>query len=136
MDPYAPALIAEGRLFADDMVLFPNLAPYDALGAVATMGGRHYIPMTEIDTGRIFRAFDLAMAFFRHVQEIGHPESVYHLINWNYMPPSGSSLIHPHLQVFSTSSAPNLMRQELEAAKTYQTEHGSEPGDEVVVAQF
>ena len=45
--PCFPAEIApEGRLFRDDQVLFPNIAPYDGLGAVATLGRRHYIPMT------------------------------------------------------------------------------------------
>jgi galactose-1-phosphate uridylyltransferase len=112
-------ILPEGRLISDDRILFPNIAPYDSLGAVATMGSRHYLPMTEISTDRIVSSFNLAFEFFRRVETAGHPEAVYHLINWNYMPPAGSSLIHPHLQVFSTSSAPNLMRQELDAAKAY-----------------
>jgi galactose-1-phosphate uridylyltransferase len=117
-------LLPEGRLVKDDMVLFPNLAPYDSIGAVATMGSQHYLPMTEISAERIFNAFGLAMDFFRRVEASGHPEAVYHLINWNYMPPSGSSLIHSHLQVFSTSTAPNLMREELTHARAYQETHG------------
>ena len=44
-------IVPEGRLVAEDMVLFPNIAPYDSLGAVATLGGRHYFPMTEITPG-------------------------------------------------------------------------------------
>jgi galactose-1-phosphate uridylyltransferase len=129
-------IVPGGRMVASDgMVLFPNLAPYDSLGAVATMGGRHFIPMTEIEKDRIFRAFDLAMGFFRHVTEIGHPEAVYHLINWNYMPVSGSSIIHPHLQVFSTSSAPNLMREELQAARAYMDKNGSNYWDDLVAAE-
>jgi UDPglucose--hexose-1-phosphate uridylyltransferase len=116
---FDPELIPEGRLQAGDMVLFPNLAPYDALGAVATMGSRHYIPMTEISSERIVGALQLAMTFFNRVNDADHPEGVYHIVNWNYMPPAGSSLIHPHLQVFSSSSAPNLMREELSAAADY-----------------
>jgi galactose-1-phosphate uridylyltransferase len=112
-------ILPEGRLISDDRVLFPNIAPYDSLGAVATMGSRHYIPMTEITADRIVNSFNLAFEFFRRLDAANHPEAVYHLINWNYMPPAGSSLIHPHLQVFSTSSAPNLMRQELKAAQRY-----------------
>jgi galactose-1-phosphate uridylyltransferase len=125
-------VVPEGRMTADDMVLFPNIAPYDSLGAVATLGGQHYIPMTELHADRIVKGFDLAMRFFRRVQEIGHPEAVYHLINWNYMPPSGSSLIHTHLQVFSTSSAPNLMRQELDAASDYLKTNGMNYWDALV----
>lgn len=116
---FTKEILPEGRLISEDRVLFPNIAPYDTLGAVATMGGRHYIPMTEISADRIVNSFSLAFEFFQRVEAVHHPEAKYHLINWNYMPPAGSSLIHPHLQVFSTSSAPNLMREELEAAQAY-----------------
>jgi galactose-1-phosphate uridylyltransferase/GNAT superfamily N-acetyltransferase len=129
---FPPEIVPEGRMTAEDMVLFPNIAPYDSLGAVATMGSRHYLPMTEIEPQRITKAFQLAMAFFRRIEALGHPESVYHLINWNYMPPSGSSLIHTHLQVFTTSSAPNLMREELAAAKTYLERNQSNYWDDLV----
>lgn len=125
-------IVPEGRMTSDDMVLFPNIAPYDSLGAVATMGAQHYIPMTEITPERITRAFRLAMNFFHRINDIGHPESVYHLINWNYMPPAGSSLIHTHLQVFSTSSAPNLMREELTAAKAYMEQNKTNYWDDLV----
>ncbi len=118
-------LIPEGRLQKGDMVIFPNIAPYDAVGAVATLGARHYTPMGEFTPQRVASAFGLALDFFRRVQASGHPEAVYHIINWNYMPPSGGSIIHPHLQIFSSSSAPNLMRQELEASKAYPEQHGT-----------
>ena len=116
---FPEAVLPEGRLMSDDMILFPNIAPYDSLGAVATLGARHFIPMTQIDADRIVKGLSLSMAFFRRVEAIGHSESVYHLINWNYMPPAGSSLIHPHLQVFATSSPPNILREELAASKDY-----------------
>jgi galactose-1-phosphate uridylyltransferase len=128
-------ILPEGRIISDDMVLFPNIAPYDSLGAVATMGSRHFIPMTEITPERIAKAFRLAMEFFRKVNSIGHPESVYHIINWNYMPASGSSLIHPHLQVFATAVAPNLMREELEAAQRYSGKSGTNYWDDLVKAE-
>jgi galactose-1-phosphate uridylyltransferase len=134
--PHFPAdLIPEGRLQKDDMVLFPNIAPYDSLGAVATFGSRHYIPMTTFEPTHLASAFGFAFEFFRRVESVGHPESVYHLINWNYMPPAGSSLIHPHLQVFATSSVPNLMRGELEASKTYLEKNGSNFWDDLVTAE-
>jgi len=131
--PCFPEEIApEGRMQSGDMVLFPNIAPYDSLGAVATLGSAHYVPMTSFSIHRLVEAFQLAMRFFRRVKEIGHPEAVYPIINWNYMPPSGSSLIHPHLQVFATSSAPNLMRQELEAAVLYHRRHQRNFWDDLV----
>lgn len=128
-------LIPEGRLQKDDMVIFPNIAPYDSIGAVATFGSRHYIPMTDFKPAHMAAAFGFSLDFFRRVAAAGHPESVYHIVNWNYMPPAGSSLIHPHLQVFSTSTAPNLMRQEIDASKDYFETHGSTYWDDLVAAE-
>ncbi len=124
-------LLPEGRLTAGDMVLFPNLAPYDSISAVAVLGADHYLPMTAITVERIAAGFGLALDFFRRLEEIGHPESVYHVVNWNYMPPSGSSIIHPHLQVFATSTAPNLMRQELAASADYARRTGGNYWDDL-----
>jgi galactose-1-phosphate uridylyltransferase len=126
----------QGRMRRDDMVLFPNLAPYDSIGAVATMGGQHYIPMAELSIERMASAFGFAHDFFRHIETLNHPEAVYHIINWNYMPPAGSSLIHPHLQVFSTSTAPNLMREELTAAKQYYENKKGNFWDDLVAAEM
>ena len=116
---FPPKLLPEGRLTSGGSVLFPNIAPYDGISAVATMGERHFIPMPDLTPELISHNLGLCQEFFRRVHALGHPESVYHLVNWNYMPPAGSSLIHAHLQVFVTAHAPNLMRMELEAAKAY-----------------
>jgi len=128
-------ILPEGRMTLDDKVLFPNIAPYDRLSAVATLGERHYIPMTEIEPGRIADGFRLALKYFRHLDEMKHPESVYHLISWNYMPASGSSIIHPHLQVFASSFAPNFLREKLTAAGNYTAKHGSNFWDDLVTAE-
>ncbi|MEW5909912.1 MAG: hypothetical protein AB1659_08945 [Thermodesulfobacteriota bacterium] len=124
-------LIPDGRITLDDLVLFPNLAPYDQIGAVAVLGSRHYIPMTELEPRRIAKGFALAMKFFKTIHRNNHPESIYHITSWNYMPPAGSSIIHPHLQVFVTSTPPNLLREELKAAKTYFEAHGSNYWDDL-----
>jgi UDPglucose--hexose-1-phosphate uridylyltransferase len=128
-------LIGDGRMQKADMVIFPNIAPYDSIGAVATFGDRHYIPMTDFTPDHMASAFGFVMEFFRRVAATGHPESVYHIVNWNYMPPAGSSLIHPHLQVFSTASAPNLMRQEIEASQAYCERQGATYWDDLVAAE-
>lgn len=129
-------ILPEGRLTLGDKTLFPNIAPYDTIGAVATMGGDHFIPMADFKPERIAGTFRLGLDFFEKIEKIGHPESVYHIINWNYMPPAGSSLIHPHHQVFATSTAPVLMREELEAATSYMKENGRNYWDDLVEAEI
>jgi len=128
-------IVPAGRLTLDDMVLFPNIAPYDRLSAVATLGERHYIPMTGIEPSRIVGGFRLALKYFRHLDDIRHPESVYHLISWNYMPASGSSIIHPHFQVFASAFAPNFLREKLAAARNYADRNGSNYWDDLAAAE-
>ena len=131
--PCFPAeIVPEGRMTLGDKILFPNIAPYDRLGAVATLGSRHYAPMVEIEPQQIADGFRLAMKYFRHLHSMKHPESVYHLVSWNYMPASGSSIIHPHLQVFASSFAPNRLREELQAARTYMDTKGTNYWDDLV----
>ena len=132
---FPPEIVPEGRMQMGDKYLFPNIAPYDRLGAVATLGARHYIPMTEIEPQRIADGFRLSLKYFRHLHAIKHPESVYHLISWNYMPASGSSIIHPHLQVFPSSFAPNMLRDKLEAAAAYLDANGTNYWDDLVTAE-
>jgi UDPglucose--hexose-1-phosphate uridylyltransferase len=132
---FPPEIVAEGRMTLDDKVLFPNIAPYDRMGAVATLGPRHYTPMTEIEPQTIADGFRLSLKYFRHLHAMNHPESVYHLISWNYMPASGSSIIHPHLQVFATCFAPNLLREKLAAAKAYMAINKTNYWDDLVIAE-
>ncbi len=129
---FPPEILPAGRLAQGDMLLFPNLAPYDSLSAVATLGHQHFVPMTAFTPERIAAGFALALRFFREIDARRHRESIYHLINWNYMPPAGSSLIHPHLQIFATANAPNLLRQEIDAAHAYQLRTGNNFWDDLV----
>ena len=122
---FPPELIPEGRMVRGDRMAFPNIAPYDGLSFLAVMSGRHFVPMEELSAEFIRKSLDLCLEVFRTVEATGHPESVFHLVNWNYMPPAGSSLIHPHLQVFLSSHEPNLMRQENQAARVYQERTGA-----------
>ena len=132
---FPPDILPAGRMTLDDKVLFPNIAPYDRLSAVATLGHRHYIPMAEIEPRQIADGFRLALNYFRHLHDMKHPESVYHLVSWNYMPAAGSSIIHPHLQVFATSFAPNFLREKLQAAKTYMEVNQSNYWDDLLEAE-
>ena len=54
------------RMIADDRVLFPDIAPYDRLSAIATLGARHFVPMAEIEPDTIAGGFKLAFKYFRH----------------------------------------------------------------------
>jgi UDPglucose--hexose-1-phosphate uridylyltransferase len=54
---------------------------------------------------------------------------------WNYMPPSGGGLVHPHQQYFLTKHPGNQFREEWEASRTFYRAHGCSYWDELVKAE-
>ncbi len=132
---FAPDFAPQGRLRRGEKILFPNLAPYDALGAVATLGPEHHLPPQAISAARIAEGLALAGEFYELALRRRHPEAVYFLLSWNYLPASGSSLIHPHLQVFCSSTAPNRLREELAASAAWWRSTGRSYWEELVAEE-
>jgi UDPglucose--hexose-1-phosphate uridylyltransferase len=112
----------EGRVVRGEAVLFPNLAPYDEYSAVAAISREHYVPMTMFTPAMLKDAFEACRAFFRDVQRL--PNTTYALTFWNYLPASGGTQIHPHLQLFATDRPGATLEEELAASARYQQAEG------------
>lgn len=116
--PRFPAdVVPEGRIHCGEAVAFPNLAPYDEHSTVVTMTREHYVPPDGFTPALLRDAFESARAYFRQAQRL--PHTPYTLIFWNYMPASGGTQIHPHLQIFATDTPGNTLETELTASRRY-----------------
>jgi len=91
-------MIPGGRLHEGAACLFPNLLPLDQYAAVCIFGKDHFIAPGDFTPEIIRDGFAAAKTFIEIVAR-HDPDARFFNINWNYMPPSGSSMIHPHLQV-------------------------------------
>jgi len=122
--PMFPAdLVPQGRLRRNEATVVPNLFPYDAYSALTIMTRDHYVPLSAFTQECLSDAFGLSLAFFE--QAAGDDsEAAYGLINWNYMPYSGGSQIHPHLQVYATATPGNLLSAEIAASRAYREQNG------------
>lgn len=130
--PRFPAdLIPEGRLHRNEATVVPNLFPYDVYSALTVMTRSHYVPLKAFTGEVISDAFELSLAFFEQAGR-DDPEAAYGLINWNYMPYSGGSQIHPHLQVYATSTPGNLLSAETAASRAYREQNGRHFWDDFV----
>jgi len=99
MTPKFPLeFIPEGRLRMGEAVLFPNFMPYDQNNAVAIFSKEHFIGLTQFSEERLINGFLVSQSFLERVQK-NNAKNKYFSINWNYMPPSGGSLVHPHLHL-------------------------------------
>ena len=119
-------LIPEGRLQHGPAVLFPNLFPYDDISAVAVISEGHFYPMDAIPLQVIEDGVGIAREFFQRIESkpsAGAAPS-YGIVTWNYMPPSGGTQVHPHMQVYHTTNPGNALRRELAAELAYRERHG------------
>ena len=111
-------LIPEGVIRRGKAVAFPNLGPYDVYGVVVAISDRHLIPLKEFDTETVHNALLAAQAYIKSVQEFDS-RAIYHFIAWNHMPPSGGSIIHPHLQSNAGYFPTDYQAQILQASEKY-----------------
>ncbi|MBX5465286.1 MAG: hypothetical protein IRZ26_07020 [Clostridia bacterium] len=130
---FPPDLLPEGRLVRGEAILFPNLSPYDEQSAVAVLTREHHVPLGGFRAERLADGFLACAEYFRRAG--GGRGEVYGLVSWNYMPPSGSTQIHPHLQAFLTETPGNALEQELEASRRWAAAAGRPYWAELVEAE-
>jgi UDPglucose--hexose-1-phosphate uridylyltransferase len=97
--PLFPAEVcSEGRFRVGEALLFPNLLPYAKWNSVSIYSpGRHLLPLEALTPALIGDNLTAQVEFARAV--IAHDSaSKWVSINANQLPPSGSSIFHPHLQ--------------------------------------
>jgi galactose-1-phosphate uridylyltransferase len=124
-------LVPGGKIRIGRSTLFPNVLPLDRYAGVAVFSPQHLVRMEELTPQMMKDAFLAVQEFIRMVSEIDRRAACLS-INWNYMPPAGSSLVHPHLQVLCGERPTNYMRLQLEGANSYYHENGREFWDDFI----
>ncbi|MEO7030802.1 MAG: hypothetical protein ABI351_01805, partial [Herbaspirillum sp.] len=118
--------VVDGHLRRGEASLFPNLFPYDDISAIAVMSAAHYLPSDALPIAVVADSVKLARDFFMHcAQHVPDSAQQYGLLTWNYLPASGGSQIHPHMQVALSAHPGNRLTRELAAERAYQDQHGS-----------
>jgi UDPglucose--hexose-1-phosphate uridylyltransferase len=104
----------EGRIRAGEAVLFPNLVPYAKWSAVSVYSPeRHLLPLSELTPPLVADNLRVQREFARVVLAFD-PSARWISVNANHLPPSGSSIFHPHLQG-SANPLPTTMQRLLAA---------------------
>ena len=118
-------LIDGGRLIQGEAVVFPNLFPYSKHNAVVRMCDQHFVKLDEFTVPLIANSFSAAHDYLKKV--ISHdPKTTYASINWNYLPPSGGSIIHPHIHVLASELPTNYqLTASASSEQFYQETHHS-----------
>jgi UDPglucose--hexose-1-phosphate uridylyltransferase len=96
--PFPAELTAEGRIREGRAVVVPNILAYATHSAVGIYDpGRHFLDLDELTPSVVG---DTLAAMVRHAGAVRRldPAAAWSSINANFLPPSGSSLVHPHVQ--------------------------------------
>jgi len=107
-----------GRIRVGQAIAFPNASPYMPYSALTVIGSRHFVGLNEFNDDTLIDGFLASQIYFRRVRECD-PEAKYWVINWNYLPHSSSSQIHPHLQLVAGYSPMTYHKNLLEASQSY-----------------
>jgi UDPglucose--hexose-1-phosphate uridylyltransferase len=120
---FAADIIPEGKFRRGEACLFPNAFPYDQSSMVAIFSSRHFVPLDQLTPAIMRDGFAVCRDYFTRMSDLkkGHR---YCSVNWNYMPPSGGGLIHPHLQTIAGTGPTNFMQRLITSARNYADRHG------------
>ena len=97
---FLPDVIPEGRLRRGAAMVFPNAMPYDQNNAVTIFSRDHFVHLSDFSEDLLINGFLASQLFLKKVST-ANLKTKYFSINWNYMPPSGGSLVHPHLHLMA-----------------------------------
>ncbi len=123
--PFPPELTAEGRIRLGKAVVVPNIMAYATHSAVGIYDpGRHFLDLKDLTPALVG---DAIAAMVRHAQAVRRldPQAQWSSINGNYLPPSGASLVHPHIQSAHDAYGLTGQRYLVEQSRAWQDRHGS-----------
>jgi UDPglucose--hexose-1-phosphate uridylyltransferase len=125
MTPRFPGKVfGEKRLRSGSAVLFPNLYSFGEHHGVALFSEAHSLPLDEFSPRIVSGCMKLCVDFLLRIHR-KNPKVRYGSINWNYMPPAGASIAHPHLQVVADRRPTRFQETLILLSEAYHQKHGS-----------
>jgi UDPglucose--hexose-1-phosphate uridylyltransferase len=123
-----------GRFRREEAVLFPNAFPHDRHNGVAVFSSRHYLGLDELTPEVMLPGFLVCQNYFARMMEL-QPDLQFCSINWNYMPPAGGGLVHPHVQTVIGERPTRFMKTIYESAVHYDDETGHDLWQDLIASE-
>ena len=124
-------ILPEGKFRRGTAVLFPNAFPYEKNNAVAIFGGQHTWALGAVDPLIIRDGLLVCREYFQRLFDMD-PALRFCSVNWNYMPPAGGGLVHPHLQTVAGVEPTAFIRTSYDSALRYHRQTGKDLWQDLV----
>ena len=126
--------LAEGRIIQGDSVVVPNLLGHAERSVLAVLGQAHHLQLKNFTAKLLLDGFKGAMRYLNRLSEVD-PSARFPVFAFNYLPPAGSSIFHPHMQILVRDRPFFLAKLLLEKSKLYFEKNGSAFWQELVAAE-
>ncbi len=121
---FPPEIAPDGRLKLGETTVFPNLFPFAQHHAIATLTRKHFADLHEFTEDQIANTLTASVEYFKRVVAT-YPKSRFPSFNWNHLPPSGASILHPHVQLVVDERPTYFNDLSLKASAKYYKKNGS-----------
>lgn len=128
-------LVPGGRLRRGEATLVPNLFPYDDYSAIAVLCREHVQAMDAMPARLIADGLAVAREFIGLTAGRIDGGAAYGIATWNFMPASGGSQVHPHMQVITTATPGNALARQHAAAEAFRRRTGRVYADALIAAE-
>lgn len=124
----------ESRIELGEARVFPNMMPYAPYCAIGVFSSRHFYELPDLSPELLPDGFAAAISYLSRVAE--YDCSVrFANISWNHLPPSGGSIVHPHLQILASYGPSNRHRELLRASQEYRRQNCTSYWAELVATE-
>ncbi len=103
--------VLRGRLSIGEALVVPNLFPYDRYSAVTIRSKADFVPLGGFSEERVSEAIQADLEYLKRVRQMDGEGLRHHNTNWNYMPLSRGSIVHPHHQRGASPVPTNYLRK-------------------------
>ncbi len=98
-----------GRIKVGKCMAFPSLHAHSDFNAVIVLGPKHLAFPKELGADTLEEGLEAGLEALKAAYR-ANPELAYGTIIMNYLPPAGSSVIHPHMQALASNTPFNYQR--------------------------
>jgi len=115
---FTQEFLKEGRIFVGDAVVIPNLLGHAERSVLVVLSKEHHLKLKDFTQKLIFDGFKGGVAYLKRLSEVD-PSICFPAFVFNYLPPAGSSIFHPHMQVLARDRPFYLIKLMLEKSRAY-----------------
>lgn len=121
---FPPDIVPEGAIELGESFTFPNARPYDVHSSITVISRDHFIALPDFTSEIVHNGLLASQDYLKRVEGVD-PNAKYSSITWNYMPPSGGSVVHPHLQSNAGYFPTQYQKRILDNSQRYQKDNGT-----------